>query len=141
VAVAPGYLADKSALARLRYPAVSAMLSPLILAGEVATCSLIELEVLYSARSYDDLTVTRATRSLAFPLIPMAQADFDRAIEIMEELARRGLHRAVGIPDLLIAAVAERAELSVIHYDPDYDQVAAVTGQPMQWVVPRGSVP
>jgi predicted nucleic acid-binding protein len=71
----------------------------------------------------------------------MAQADFDRAIEVLEELARRGLHRAVGIPDLLIAAVAERANLSVIHYDADYDHVAAVTGQPMQWVVPRGSLP
>ncbi|MBI2939013.1 MAG: PIN domain nuclease [Chloroflexi bacterium] len=136
----PRYLADKSALAWLRYPEGSGVLSPLILAGEVATCSIVELEVLYSARSHEDLVATRATRSRAFPLIPIVQADFDRAIAVMEELARRGHHRAVGIPDLLIAAVAEREQLRLLHYDADYDFVAAVTGQPVQWVVPRGSI-
>ena len=59
----------------------------------------------------------------------------------MEALAQRGQHRAVGLPDLLIAAVAERAGLTVLHYDADYDLVAAVTGQPARWVVPRGAVP
>ena len=59
----------------------------------------------------------------------------------MEALAQRGQHRAVGLPDLLIAAVAERAGLIVLHYDADYELVAAVTGQAMQWIVPRGSVP
>ena len=141
MAVKPRYLADKSALARLRYPEVSAVLSPLLLAGDVATCSIVELEVLYSARSYEDLVTTRATRSRAFPLVPIIQEDFDRAIDVMEELARRGHHRAVGIPDLLIAAVAEREQLILLHYDADYDFVAIVTGQPAQWVVPRGSIP
>jgi predicted nucleic acid-binding protein len=141
VALSPRFIADKSALARIRYPEVSAILSPLILAGEVATCSLIELEVLYSARSHTDLSRTRATRERAFPLVTTTQADFDRAIEVMAELARRGQHRAVGIPDLLIASIAERANLTLLHYDSDYDTVAAVTGQPMQWVVPRGTVP
>jgi predicted nucleic acid-binding protein len=137
----PRYIADKSALARLGRPEVGAILEPLILAGEVATCSVIELEVLYSARIHQDLVRTRTTRALAFPLIPMTQADFDRATDILEELARRGHHRAVGLPDLLIAAAAEREGQIVLHYDADYDFVAAVTGQPMQWVVPRGSVP
>jgi predicted nucleic acid-binding protein len=47
----------------------------------------------------------------------------------------------VGFPDLLIAAVAERERVSVLHYDGDYDLIAQVTGQPAQWVVPRGTVP
>lgn len=141
MAVRPHYVVDKSALARLKFPPVSAVLSPLILSGEVATCSVIELEILYSARSYDDLVKTRATRSRAFQLVPMTQDSLDRAMEVMEELARRGLHRAVGIPDLLIAAVAELEKLTLVHYDADYEFVAAVTGQPMQWVVPRGTVP
>jgi predicted nucleic acid-binding protein len=141
MAVGPRYVADKSALSRLRYPQVSAVLSPLILAGEVATCGVIELEVLYSARSYDNLVRTRASRALAFPLVPTIQADFDRGLQVMEQLARRGLHRAVGLPDLLIAALALRARLTVLHYDADYDLVAAVTGQATEWVVPRGSVP
>ncbi len=141
MAVRPRYLVDRSALARFRAASVSAVLAPLILAGEVATCGIIELEVLYSARSYRDFIMTRTTRSDAFPLIPIVQADFDRAIQVMEELARRGLHRAVSLPDLLIGALAEREHVIVVHYDADYDHIAAVTDQPMRWVVPRGSIP
>jgi predicted nucleic acid-binding protein len=55
-------------------------------------------------------------------------------------LARSGKHRAVSIPDLLIAAAAERHGLTVVHYDRDFDHIAGVTRQPMQWVVPQGSV-
>jgi predicted nucleic acid-binding protein len=58
----------------------------------------------------------------------------------MSLLARRGRHRAAGLPDLLQAAVAERHAVTLLHYDSDFDLIAAVTGQPMQWVVPRGSV-
>jgi predicted nucleic acid-binding protein len=134
------YIADKSALARLGHPSVRAVLEPLILAGQVATCGVIELEVLYSARSPADLTRTRQIRTQAFPLIAMTQADFDRAIQVLEQLAQRGQHRAVGLADLLIAAAAERAGLCILHYDADYDLVAAVTGQPVRWVVPRGSI-
>ena len=141
MALRPPYLADKSALARLRFPEVSAVLSPLILAGDVATCGIIELEILYSARSLSDLTSTRATRAIAFKQVGMTRADFDRAADLMVELARRGLHRAVGIPDLLIAAVAEREQLILLHYDSDYDFVAGITSQPIQWVVPRGTIP
>jgi hypothetical protein len=47
---------------------------------------------------------------------------------------------AVGFPDLLIAAVAERERVTVLHYDSDFDLTAEVTGQAMQWVVPRGTV-
>lgn len=141
MALAPRFIADTSALARLRHPEVSAVLSPLILAGDVATCAVVELEILYSARSYDDLAQTRATRSRAFVQLPVLPTDFERAGQVMAELARRGQHRSVGIPDLLVSAVAEREQVTVIHYDSDYEFVAAVTGQPMQWVVPRGSVP
>src|SRR5438067_1221016 len=102
MAVRPRFIADKSALARIRLPQVEAVLSPLILVGAVATCSFIELEILFSARGYQDFVNTRAARSRAYPLVPMIQRHFDRAIEVMEGLARRGLHRAVGIPDLLI---------------------------------------
>lgn len=141
MALTPRFIADKSALARMRYPEVNAALSPLILAGEVATCSLIEMEVLYSARSYEELEWTRQMRSRAFPLIDLTQADFDRAVNLMSELARAGRHRSVGIPDLLIAAVAERSQLTLIHYDADFDNVVSITGQPARWVVSRGTVP
>lgn len=141
MALGPLYIADKSALARAHHPEVSEFLSPLIMRGQVATCGIIELELLYSARSYRDLLAIRAENSHAYPRVPIVQSDFDRAIDVMEELARRGAHRAVGMPDLIIAAVAERAGLTIIHYDSDYDTVAGVTGQPTMWVAPRGSIP
>lgn len=56
----------------------------------------------------------------------------------MGALARPGKHRAVSIADLLIAAVAERAGLVMVHYHADFDLIAEVTRQPMQWVVPKG---
>lgn len=140
MAVERQFLADKSALARVRIAEIASFLEPLILSGRVATCAVIDLEVLFSARSYDDLVRTRRVRAKAFPNVPMTQADFDRAIEVMTELAKRGEHRVVGLPDLLIAAVAERRDLTVLHYDADYDRIAAVTGQKVEWVAPRGPV-
>jgi hypothetical protein len=62
-----------------------------------------------------------------------------RAIGVQGELAHRGQHRSVSIPDLIVAATAERFSLVVLHYDVDYDRIAEVTGQPAEWVVPRGT--
>jgi predicted nucleic acid-binding protein len=134
------YLADKSALAHMSTPQVAARLGPLILEGEVATCGVIELEVLYSARSERDLSATRARRLTAFPRVAMSEEDFLRAEEVISQLAKTGHHRAVSLPDLLIAAAAERSRLVVLHYDADYDLIASVTGQKAEWVVPRGSL-
>ena len=113
------------------------MLEPLLLDGRIATCSLIDLELLYSARSGDDFRALLEERT-GFHRVPILQADFDRAIEVMGTLALRGRHRA--LPDLIIAAVAERGSLIVLHYDDDFERIAAVTGQVMEWVVPKGTV-
>jgi predicted nucleic acid-binding protein len=86
------------------------------------------------------LIATRQNRARAFTLLPMLQSDFDRAADVMEALALSGRHRAVGLADLLIAAVAERAGLTLLHYDGDFDFVASVTGQPTQWIAPHGSL-
>jgi predicted nucleic acid-binding protein len=115
-------------------------LAPLITSGQVLTCGAIELEVLCSARSHADVRDTRARRA-ALPLFPMGPRDFDRAADVMEALAARGRHRSVGIPDLLIAAAAERARATLLHYDSDFDAIASVTGQPAEWIVRRGSLP
>ncbi len=136
----PTYLADKSALVHLGKPAVAAKLQPLILAGEVATCGIVELEVLFSARTEKDLGEIRERRRLAYPRILMTESDFSRAEDILGHLAKTGRHRAVSLPDLLIAAVAERSKLVVAHYDADFDIVASVTGQRVEWVAPKGSL-
>ena len=62
----------------------------------------------------------------------------DRAMDVQQLLARRGQHR-LPLPDLMIAATAEMHDATVLHYDHDYDLIAAVTGQPTRWVVPRGT--
>lgn len=137
--MALSYIADESALSRLKHPTVAARLAPLLVGGDVATCDVIELEVLFSARTHADLIATRATRR-ALPHIAISQADFDRALDVLEGLARSGHHRAAKIPDLLIAAAAERSGLVVLHYDKDFDLIAKVTGQRTDWIVPAGSV-
>ncbi|HEV2249151.1 MAG TPA: PIN domain nuclease [Candidatus Limnocylindria bacterium] len=136
----PTFVADKSALVHMKSPDVAARLGPLIMDGEVATCGVLELEVLYSARSERDLAATRAERAAAFPRIAMSERDLLRAEDVISQLARRGHHRAVSLPDLLIAAAAERSQLIVLHYDGDYDVIAAVTGQRVEWVAPKGSL-
>lgn len=134
------YIADKSVLVHLRNTDVADRLTPLIMAGEVATCGIVELEILFSARSERDLVDTRRERVRAYPRVPMEEADFVRAEDVMTLLARKGHHRAVSLPDLLIAAVAERADLVVLHYDADFDLVASVTGQKVEWVAAKGSL-
>jgi predicted nucleic acid-binding protein len=44
------------------------------------------------------------------------------------------------VPDLLVAVVAEVHRVPVLHYDDDFHRVAAITGQPVEWVVGRGAV-
>lgn len=133
------YLIDKSALARMPLEPVRSRLAPIIEAGEAATCSIIDLEVLYSARNAEDHERIRQRRSLAYHSVPITETILQRAIDIQAELARSGRHR-VPIPDLIIAATAEAFGLILLHYDRDYDLISEVTRQPAEWVVERGSV-
>ena len=56
----------------------------------------------------------------------------DRAVAVQAALADRGQHRAPSIPDLLNAAAAELAQLTVLHLDQDYELIADITGQPVE---------
>lgn len=133
------YLVDKSALARMPLEPVRQRLAPILEAGEAASCSMIDLEVLYSARNHAEHERIRQRRSLAYHQVPLDEAIFQRAIAIQATLARSGRHR-VPIPDLVISAAAQAAGLVVLHYDSDYDVIASVTGQEVEWVAPKGSL-
>ena len=122
----------------MTFAAVSERLAPLILDGQVATCAIVDLEILYSARSLREYERVRAERNHLTSLNMTAEVTA-RALDSQHRLARRGQHR-VPIPDLLIAATAHEYGLTILHYDRDYDRIAAVTGQPTEWVVPRGSI-
>jgi len=113
-------------------------LAPLVERGLVGTCAIIDLQILYSTRTGDEHHHHRAGRA-AFEYFPLTDQITQRALEVQGLLARTAQHRSVSIPDLLIAATAERHGLTVLHYDGDYQRIATLTGQPVQWIVPAGT--
>jgi predicted nucleic acid-binding protein len=114
-------------------------LSPIIEAGDAATCSIVDLEVLYSVRNFEEHRLTRQRRLLAYTKIPLTEDIFERAIEVQGELAKSSRHR-IPIPDLVVAAAAEIANITVLHYDADFELISEITSQTVEWVVPLGSV-
>ena len=132
------YLADKSALARFPVPAVAARLRPLLEEGALATCAIVDLEVLYSSRNLSDYEQILEERH-ALDAAPITPEVMGLAVHLQHELARRGQHR-VPIPDLIISAAARTAGLVVLHYDTDFERIAAAGGAAQEWVVSHGSV-
>jgi len=108
---------------------------------EIATCAMVRLELLYSARNADEFAGLRGDLD-ALPDLPIGEPQWDRALEVYARLAEQGgtHHRSVKHPDLLIAAAAEAGGIEVLHYDEDYDRVASITAQPVRWLAPRGSL-
>ena len=66
------------------------------------------------------------------PVEYLTPAIEDPAVEARLLLVREGHHRAPPIPDLVIAAVAELAGLTVLHLDKDFELIAALTAQPLE---------
>jgi predicted nucleic acid-binding protein len=107
--------------------------------GALATFVTVDLELGYSARDpREHQGIFRIRRQL----VQLACVDeiASRAREVQALLAEGSQHRAAGVMDLLTAAAAEQYGASVLHYDADFDHIAAVTGQPVDWIAPPGSV-
>ena len=136
MAVATRWLIDKSAYVRLPLAADPDLWFQRIEQGVVSVSTLTLLELGFSVRSASDwrLGVRQppVSKLLVESLTPVME---DRALEIQGQLASRGHHRAAKVPDLLIAAIAERARLTVLHVDKDFDLIAEVTGQPVERLV------
>ncbi len=135
-------LADTSAWTnRRKDPAVMDDFNDRLLAGEIATCPMVELELLWSARDEGSMRDLRA-RLESLPQIPIEQREWRRATDVFGELAASGPlhHRQVKLPDLLVAAAAESAGVAVCHYDAGFDLIAEVTGQPVRAIAPLGSL-
>jgi predicted nucleic acid-binding protein len=136
------FLADTSALVRiLRDETVRARWEPQITAGTVAVCPIVELEVLYTARSTANRDELLELLRNAFGWVLMPDRVFDRASHVQATLTELGAHRSAGAVDLLIAATAELHGLTLVHYDRDFDQIGRVTGQRAQWLAPPGEIP
>jgi predicted nucleic acid-binding protein len=127
------WLIDKSALVRLAASPDADEWAARIQRGTVRIATVTRLEVGYAARSGRDLRAGLLGPPLSsMPVEYQTPAIEDRAVEILALLADRGLHRTPSIPDLMIAATAELAGLTVLHLDKDFDVIAGITGQPLE---------
>lgn len=131
------FLLDTSVLARLRVPSIRRRIEELDAAG-LARSSMTDLDIGFSARNADEWD-RLAVALGAFRRIDVEAHHFDRAHQVQRNLAADGL-KGRKVPDLLVAAAAEAAALTVLHYDADFDHIAAATGQPTEWIVERGSI-
>jgi predicted nucleic acid-binding protein len=130
------WLIDKSAVARLNAAALRDEWASRIDRGLVHICAVTVLEVGYSARCADDhRTLLNEPPIASMPIEYLTPRIEDRAIDLQSVLADRGQHRAPSIPDLVIAATAELAELIVLHLDKDFELIAEITGQPTERLV------
>lgn len=134
-------LFDTSALIlAARHEGAAEALREIIDRGDLATTDIVVIEYLNGARNlaqYD-----RFAWSLgAARRLRVEPADWDRILQVHRRLAATGPghQRPVSLPDLVIAAVAERHGATLVHFDEDYERIAGITGQPVRWVVPRGS--
>ncbi len=134
------YLIDTSAQARSTHPSVRTVIAGLIVDRAAATCVTVDLEAGYSGRDLKDVQTIADRRKSLYTVLPMTEAIAERAREVQVRMAARGHHRAAGVADLLTAAVAEQHAAVILHYDADFEHIAAVTGQPHLWVAPRGSL-
>ena len=137
---APVYLADTSAyVAQARDPGARARFAGLLTEGRLAACQMTALEYLNNApdpRAYEVLwSALHGQRWM-----DVTTGAMNRAMDVHRMLAERSQHRHFRLPDLITAATAEEHGATVLHYDADYDRIAEVTGQPVEWVAPRGSV-
>lgn len=132
------HLLDSSVLTRLRHGAVRGAIEGRAEHGELGRAGISDLEIGYSARN--EVEWDRLEEALcAFELVETTAEHVRRAKQVQRMLAARH-QRGRKVPDLLIAAAAESCSLTVLHYDADFDRIAAVTGQSCEWVVPAGSV-
>jgi predicted nucleic acid-binding protein len=129
--VKPTHLADASALLELHQPAVGARLVGLLVGGQIATCGIVDLDLLAHLPLADHADALAERRQ--FPHVPCDDAVLDRSLEVQGLLGR-----PIAPLKLLVAATAEAAGLVLLHHDPDYERIATVTGQPIESVVPPG---
>lgn len=132
------HLVDTSVISRLGKPAVRAVVDPLAETGQVGRAGITDLEVGYGSRNAREWDQDM-TDLAVFKLVETTAEHVQRARQVQRLLASRS-QRGRKVPDLLIAAAAERDRLILLHYDSDFELIAKVTGQQCQWVVPAGTI-
>ena len=140
MAVTARFLIDTSAAARMANPDVAQRLAPLIAGGVVATTASLDAEALYSARGANEYEELWNDRRLAYEYLPTNDEHWQAALNAQRQLARAGRHRSVGVHDLLTAVLAAAHNLTIVHYDSDFETAATVLVFEQRWVLPRGTL-
>jgi predicted nucleic acid-binding protein len=134
------YLADTSVyVLQGRHQQVRRRFETLLAEGQLAACQMTSLEYLNNApdpKGYERLWAALHGHRW----IDVDTQAMNRALATHHALAETSQHRHFRLPDLITAATAELHGATVLHYDADYDRIAAITGQPTEWVAPRGSL-
>lgn len=132
------FLVDTSAFAlAVRDEEVDRRLRDLARSKSLATCVTVDLEMGYAARDAGEHAELRRDRELIFVDLPITAEVCERARDIQALLARASQHRAAGVIDILTAAVAAHHGATVLHYDEDFDHIAAATGLATEWIAAR----
>lgn len=132
------YLIDTSAATRVSNERVRAVVRALLLDGEICRTTVLDLEMGNQGRNgreWNSLVGSVAE----FPRLDLAESHMQRALQVQRMLAERS-QRGRKLPDLMVAAVAEQADLIVLHFDADFDIISKATGQQCQWIVPPGTI-
>jgi predicted nucleic acid-binding protein len=135
-------LVDTSVWAQKQHASIRDWFNAALIDGELVICDMVALEILQGAGS-PALFAQIAALIDGMGSLPMGAAEWSRANEVyrlIEERLGTSFRRSVKLPDLLIAACAERHAVTIVHYDHDYDVIARVTGQPTRWAAERGSL-
>jgi predicted nucleic acid-binding protein/Arc/MetJ family transcription regulator len=131
------HLIDKSAWVRLGDHLVDPRWPQALLNGSLAVTGVAMIEILVGARSPAEFGVDRRDLE-SMPRVALNEHVVERALDVQGLMVRAGTHRAPSPSDLVLAACAELNGLIVLHYDKDFDLIAAVTHQPTQWLAPPG---
>jgi predicted nucleic acid-binding protein len=135
------FLLDKSAheLAR-RDLAARRVFETLAITGVLATCAIVELEILYSARNPADHARLKTYLHEQCVWLETSDDMLTAAVDLQEDLLAAGMHRKP-IPDLIIACVARHHDAVLVHHDRDFDDIAAATDLRTRWIIPPPTAP
>lgn len=132
-------IADTSAWVRAAHPSTRGRWAAALRARQIASCSIVQLELLYSARDREEIATLQAEQALLRD-VPVAVSAQRAAMGAVRDLAAAGpgQHR-VPLADALIAAAAQEAGVDVLHYDHHYDRLARVLNFSSVWIAPPGT--
>ena len=133
----PVYLIDTSVFTRMRRASVAEVMESLA-PFDLRYSPITGLELRFSASNETEWDLFSSALA-EYTREAVLSSDFERADSVQRLLAKQGL-KGRKPADLIIAAQAERLDLTVLHYDKDFEHIASVTQQSQQWIVPRGTI-